>query len=90
MTHSASAVIRGRIVVEAPVDKAFSVFTERLGDFKPPEHNLLATPIAETIFEPRVSGRIYNRVRIPTDTRQEHPSSAADRPRRQRPQSSPQ
>jgi len=30
------------------------VFTERFGDFKPPEHNLLGTAIAETVFERRV------------------------------------
>ena len=61
MTQTAAAVVRRQIVVEAPVDKAFAVFTERLGDFKPPEHNLLAVPIAETVFEPRVGGHIYDR-----------------------------
>ena len=33
----------------------------RFGDFKPPEHNLLGAPIAETVFEPRVGGHIYDR-----------------------------
>jgi uncharacterized protein YndB with AHSA1/START domain len=61
MTQATSAVVRRHIVVEAPSDKAFSVFTERLGDFKPPEHNLLEAPIAETVFEPRVGGHIYDR-----------------------------
>jgi uncharacterized protein YndB with AHSA1/START domain len=61
MTQAASAVVRKDIVVEVPVETAFSVFTERLGDFKPPEHNLLAAPIAETVFEPRVGGHIYDR-----------------------------
>jgi uncharacterized protein YndB with AHSA1/START domain len=61
MTKTAAAVVRKHIVVEAPLDKAFAVFTERLGDFKPPEHNLLAAPIAETVFEPRVGGHIYDR-----------------------------
>jgi uncharacterized protein YndB with AHSA1/START domain len=37
------------------------VFTQQFGAFKPPEHNLLAAPIAETVFEPRVGGRIYDR-----------------------------
>jgi uncharacterized protein YndB with AHSA1/START domain len=60
MTQTA-AVVRKQIVVEAPLDKAFAVFTERFGDFKPPEHNLLAAPIAETVFEPRVGGHIYDR-----------------------------
>jgi len=61
MTQTAAAVVRKQIVVEAPLDKAFAVFTERLGDFKPPEHNLLAVPIAETVFEPHVGGHIYDR-----------------------------
>jgi hypothetical protein len=37
------------------------VFTERFGDFKPPEHNLLGAAIAETVFEPKVGGHIYDR-----------------------------
>jgi uncharacterized protein YndB with AHSA1/START domain len=61
MTETAAPVVRRQIVVEAPIDKAFAVFTERFGDFKPPEHNLLAAPIAETVFEPRVGGSIYDR-----------------------------
>ena len=60
MTQTA-AVVRRQIVVEAPIDRAFSVFTERFGDFKPPEHNLLPVAIAETVFEPRVGGHIYDR-----------------------------
>ena len=61
MTQTESAVVRRSVVVEAPIDRAFTVFTERFGDFKPPEHNLLAVPIAETVFEPRVGGHIYDR-----------------------------
>jgi len=61
MTQAAVAVVRRQIVVDAPVEKAFAVFTERFGDFKPREHNVLATPIAETVFEPRVGGHIYDR-----------------------------
>ena len=36
------------------------MFTERFGDFKPPEHNLLGVSIAETVFEPKVGGHIYD------------------------------
>jgi uncharacterized protein YndB with AHSA1/START domain len=61
MTQAVNAVVRRHIVVEAPSEKAFSVFTERLGDFKPPEHNLLDAPLAETVFERRVGGHIYDR-----------------------------
>jgi len=61
MTQAQEAAVRRQIVVEAPIDRAFSVFTERFGDFKPPEHNLLGVAIAETVFEPRVGGHIYDR-----------------------------
>jgi uncharacterized protein YndB with AHSA1/START domain len=61
MTQASATVVRRQIVVEAPIEKAFFVFTERFGDFKPPEHNLLASPIAETVFEARVGGHIYDR-----------------------------
>jgi uncharacterized protein YndB with AHSA1/START domain len=61
MTQAPAAVVRRHIVVPAPIERAFTVFTERFGDFKPPEHNLLPVPIAETVFEPRVGGHIYDR-----------------------------
>ncbi|MBQ1038201.1 SRPBCC family protein [Micromonospora zamorensis] len=61
MTQAATSVVRRQIVVNAPIEQAFTVFTERFGDFKPREHNLLQVPIAETVFEPRVGGHIYDR-----------------------------
>jgi hypothetical protein len=61
MTETQSMVVHKQIVVGAPIARAFMIFTERFGDFKPPEHNLLATPIAKTVFEPRVGGHIYDR-----------------------------
>ena len=53
--------IRHEVTVGAPIERAFTVFTEDFGRFKPREHNMLAVEIAETIFEPRVGGRIYDR-----------------------------
>ena len=50
MTQTNAAVVHQQIVVQAPIDRAFAVFTERFGDFKPPEHTLLDAPIAETRF----------------------------------------
>src|SRR5690606_33295351 len=44
-------------------------FTQRFGDFKPREHNLLGAPIAETVFEPRVGGHIYDRAVDGTECR---------------------
>ncbi|MFD8502625.1 SRPBCC family protein [Streptomyces sp. NPDC059687] len=61
MTQEATTLVRRRIVVEAPLERAFTAFTERFGDFKPPEHNLLAVEIAETVFEPKAGGHIYDR-----------------------------
>jgi uncharacterized protein YndB with AHSA1/START domain len=61
MTQAAAQMVRRQIVVNAPIEEAFATFTARFGDFKPPEHNLLAAPIAETVFEPRVGGHIYDR-----------------------------
>lgn len=69
MTQAAIALVRKQIVVEAPLERAFTVFTERFGDFKPREHNLLAVPIAETVFEPRVGGHIYDRGEDGTECR---------------------
>jgi uncharacterized protein YndB with AHSA1/START domain len=60
-TPAASTSIRHEIVVQAPIARAFSVFTDELGSFKPPEHNILGVEIAETVFEPRAGGRVYDR-----------------------------
>jgi hypothetical protein len=55
--------------VNAPIGEASKVFTERFGDFKPREHNLLQAPIAETVFQPRVGGNIYDRAVDGTECR---------------------
>jgi uncharacterized protein YndB with AHSA1/START domain len=48
-------------VVEAPVERAFSVFVGQFGRIKPPEHNMLPVALADTVLEPRVGGRVYDR-----------------------------
>jgi DNA-binding transcriptional ArsR family regulator/uncharacterized protein YndB with AHSA1/START domain len=58
--HSADTV-RASITVDAPISRAFKIFTEDFGSFKPAEHNLLGVEIAETVFEPRVGGFLYDR-----------------------------
>jgi uncharacterized protein YndB with AHSA1/START domain len=55
-----NTVIRRQVTVNTSIDKAFSVFTDRFGDFKPKEHNLMGSPIAETRFDARVGGHIYD------------------------------
>jgi uncharacterized protein YndB with AHSA1/START domain len=60
-TQAAEASVRTSIVVDAPIARAFAVFTEDFGSFKPPEHNILGVELAETVFEPREGGHIYDR-----------------------------
>jgi uncharacterized protein YndB with AHSA1/START domain len=59
--QSADTAVRHSIVVNAPIEEAFRVFTQDFGRFKPSEHNLLAAEIAETVFEARVGGHLYDR-----------------------------
>lgn len=62
MNSSATAAsVKRSIVVEAPIERAFEVFTNKFGSFKPVAHNLLAVKIAETVFEARVGGYVYDR-----------------------------
>jgi uncharacterized protein YndB with AHSA1/START domain len=68
MTHT-EVTVRQHVVVDAAIGRAFSVFTERFGDFKPREHNLLNAPIAETVFEPWVGGNIVDRAVDGTECR---------------------
>jgi len=54
-------VVRHDVVVRGTPEEAFAVFTERMDQIKPKEHNLLGVPIVETFFEPRVGGHIVDR-----------------------------
>jgi uncharacterized protein YndB with AHSA1/START domain len=56
-----ATTVRESIVVEAPIERAFSVFTEDMGIWWPPENHILSAPLAEMVFEPRVGGRVYDR-----------------------------
>jgi uncharacterized protein YndB with AHSA1/START domain len=60
-TQAERTSIRTEVVVEASRDRAFRVFTERFDEIKPREHNLLEVDIAESVFEPRAGGRVYDR-----------------------------
>lgn len=60
-TPAAPTSVRHEVVVEAPIDRAFSVFTKGFGSFKPPEHNILGVDIAETVFELHEGGAVYDK-----------------------------
>jgi uncharacterized protein YndB with AHSA1/START domain len=59
--QSAATTVRHSVVVDAPIEEAFRVFTEDFGRFKPPEHNMLGADIAETVFETRAGGQVFDR-----------------------------
>ncbi|HEY9294082.1 MAG TPA: SRPBCC family protein [Microlunatus sp.] len=62
MTDSTTeTMIRHQVVVDIPADRAFAIFTEQFDKIKPRDHNLLGSPIAETIFERQVGGDVYDR-----------------------------
>jgi uncharacterized protein YndB with AHSA1/START domain len=60
-TQTSQTTVRHSIVVDAPIETAFSVFTDDFGSFKPLEHNMLSVDIDETVFETHVGGNIYDR-----------------------------
>ena len=60
-TQARPTSVRSEIVVDAPLGRAFAVFTEQFDRIKPREHNLLEVDIAESVFEPRAGGHIYDR-----------------------------
>jgi uncharacterized protein YndB with AHSA1/START domain len=53
--------VQQQVVVEVPIKQAFKIFIEKFDLIKPREHNMLAVEIAETVFEARVGGSIYDR-----------------------------
>jgi uncharacterized protein YndB with AHSA1/START domain len=59
MTDVQTAVTTS-IVVDAPIARAFAVFTEDIGSWWPKEHHVLQAPLARMVFEPRVGGQIYD------------------------------
>ena len=60
-TQTTDTSISTSIVVEAPIERAFTVFTEDMGSWWPPEHHILQAELAEMVFERRVGGAIYDR-----------------------------
>jgi uncharacterized protein YndB with AHSA1/START domain len=60
-TQATPTSVRSVIVVDAPIERAFRLFTEQFDRVKPREHNMLEVEIAETVFEQHVGGRVYDR-----------------------------
>ena len=61
MQDTATTSVREAIVVEAPAERAFKVFTEDIASWWPPDHHVIESPLAEMVLELRPGGRVYDR-----------------------------
>jgi uncharacterized protein YndB with AHSA1/START domain len=62
MTQQATdASVHASITVDAPLERAFSVFTEGLDAWWPREHHLRDVDIRTAVLEPRLGGRWYEK-----------------------------
>jgi uncharacterized protein YndB with AHSA1/START domain len=53
------AVVRRTIRVNVPIEKAFQVFTEKMGAWWPVTHHIGGTPFKDILIDPRKGGRWY-------------------------------
>lgn len=51
--------VRKSVRVEAPIERAFSVFVEQMETWWPPDHHIAAEPFKAIFVEPRSGGRWY-------------------------------
>jgi uncharacterized protein YndB with AHSA1/START domain len=68
-TQTDVSAVRASIVVDAPAEEAFSVFTEDIGSWWNPDHHILDGKLAEMVFEPRVGGHVFDRATDGTECR---------------------
>ena len=59
-TQDPATSVTASVVVEAPVEKAFEVFTTGIGTWWNADHHIIEAQLAEMVFEPRVGGNIYD------------------------------
>jgi uncharacterized protein YndB with AHSA1/START domain len=60
-TNRAVEAVRKEIVVEAPQERAFRVFTEGIDRWWPREHHIGKAEMKAAVLEPRAGGRWYER-----------------------------
>jgi uncharacterized protein YndB with AHSA1/START domain len=49
------------VLVDAPAERAFQLFVQRMGEWWDPRHHVLQVEIAEMVVEPQVGGAIFDR-----------------------------
>ena len=60
-TQTQDTSVTASIVVAAPIDRAFAVFTAEIGSWWSPDHHIIEAELAEMVFEPWVGGNVYDR-----------------------------
>ena len=68
-SQAADTEVRTSVVVSAAQEHAFSVFTEGIGSWWPPDHHILQGELSEMVFEPHVGGAVYDRATDGTECR---------------------
>jgi uncharacterized protein YndB with AHSA1/START domain len=53
--------VKKELVVEAPQERAFRIFTEGIGRWWPKAHHIGKAELKDVVMEPRVGGRWYER-----------------------------
>jgi uncharacterized protein YndB with AHSA1/START domain len=59
-TQAADTSVRASITVQAPIEHAFTTFTQDIGSWWPEDHHILEAPLQRMVFEPRAGGHIYD------------------------------
>ncbi len=60
-SQAAGTTVRAWVEVQAPIERAFEVFTEEIGNWWDPTHHILEVELAEMVFEPHAGGHVYDR-----------------------------
>ena len=60
-TQATATAVEASVVVAAPLERAFDVFTAQIGTWWPPEHHILEAALADMVFDPFAGGHVYDR-----------------------------
>lgn len=59
--NASETAVRTATTVDAPLARAFEVFTTGMAGWWDPDHHIIDAPLAEMVFEPRAGGHIFDR-----------------------------
>ena len=59
-TQAIDTAVHASTVVDAPIERAFRLYTEGMGTWWPKEHHILEGELDRMVFEPRTGGHVYD------------------------------